>query len=180
MASGATFDLTDGPALLRRTPGTLDAWLCGLPRAWLESDEGPDTWSPTAVVGHLIEGERHDWIPRARHLLEHGETLAFTPFDRFAQLRAAPRPLTELLDEFRALREQSLSDLVALDLGPPDLLRRGRHPEFGPVTLGQHLATWVVHDLSHVAQIARAMAHRYRAAVGPWQAYLPILTTRRS
>ncbi|MFY9344516.1 MAG: DinB family protein [Planctomycetota bacterium] len=170
-----TFDLQDGPALLRATPATLTAWLCLLPAGWLHSDEGPDTWNPLVVLGHLIEGERHDWIPRVRHLFAFGETRAFTPFDRFAQLRQPERPLADLLAEFTSCRAQSLRDLAAFDLQPADLARRGRHPEFGAVTLGQHLATWVAHDLTHIAQIARAMAQRYRDAVGPWRAYLRIL-----
>lgn len=169
------FDLADGVDLLQRTPALLDAWLRDLPDGWLASDEGPDTWNPRVVLGHLIEGEQHDWLPRTRHLLAHGEAVPFAPFDRFAQLRRPPQPVTALLDEFAARRRQSLADLTALRLTPADLARRGRHPEFGAVTLGQHLATWVAHDLTHIAQIARAMAQRCRDAVGPWRAYLRVL-----
>jgi hypothetical protein len=169
------FDLADGIVLLERTPALLDAWLRDLPAGWLASDEGPDTWNPCVVLGHLIEGERNDWLPRARHLLAHGEAVPFAPFDRFAQLQRPPLPVDALLDEFHACRRQSLAELAALRLAPADLARRGRHPEFGPVTLGQHLATWVAHDLTHIAQIARAMAHRCRDAVGPWRAYLRVL-----
>lgn len=169
------FDLVDGPALLRRTPAMLDAWLRGMPAGWLTSDEGPDTWNALVVLGHLIEAERNDWIPRVRHLLEHGESRPFAPFDRFSQLRREPRSLGELLDEFAACRQKSLEELAALRFGASDLERRGRHPEFGVVTLGQHLATWVVHDLTHVAQIARVMAKRYAGAVGPWRAYLRVV-----
>lgn len=172
------FDLRDGPALLARTPATLDAWLRDLPAGWLHSDEGPDTWNPLTVLGHLIEGERHDWIPRVRHLLEFGETLAFAPFDRFAQLRQPQHTGPELLAEFAKCRADSLRALAAFGLQPSDLARRGRHPEFGVVTLAQHLATWVAHDLTHVAQIARAMAQRYRDGVGPWRAYLRIVRER--
>lgn len=153
----------------------LDAWLRGLPSCWITSDEGPNTWSPLVVLGHLIEGELHDWIPRTRHLLEHGEALPFAPFDRFSQLQRAERSTEQLLEEFAACRERSLADLVSLRLTNGDLARKGRHPEFGTVTLGQHLATWVAHDLTHIVQIGRAMAHGYRHAVGPWRAYLRVV-----
>ncbi|HEX5051912.1 MAG TPA: DinB family protein [Planctomycetota bacterium] len=169
------FDLAQAQALLANTPAALDGWLRNLPDAWLTCDEGPETWNAIAVLGHLIEGERCDWIPRARHLLERGEAVPFAPFDRFAQSRREPRPVRDLLEEFATLRAGSLDALRGLRLTPPDLLRRGRHPEFGPVTLGQHLATWVVHDLTHITQIARVMARRYAEAVGPWRAYLRVV-----
>ncbi len=172
---GATFDLDEATALLSRTPAMLDAWLRGLPDAWLSCDEGPDTWGPITVVGHLIEGERTDWLPRVKHLLAHGAQVPFPPFDRFAQLARGPVPLDRLLDEFGAARAASLRELAALGLAPADLRRTGRHPEFGVVTLGQHLATWVVHNLTHVTQIARTMARRYEKDVGPWRAYLRVL-----
>jgi hypothetical protein len=128
------------------------------------------------VVGHLIHGERTDWIPRVEHILRHGDDIPFPPFDREGMFAAsAGRSLSELLDTFEALREDSLSRLQSLGLGDADLSRRGRHPEFGSVTLGQHLATWVVHDLGHIGQIVRAMARQYGEAVGPWRAYLSIL-----
>lgn len=171
----AAFDFTTGPALLARTPRLLDAWLRDLPAAWLQCDEGGDTWNAMTVVGHLIEGERSDWLPRVRHLLRHGDDVPWEPFDRFAQLRAAPRTIGDLLDEFATARQQSLDGLRDLGLRATDLARTGRHPEFGVVTLGQHLATWVVHDLTHVTQIARVMSKRLGAAVGPWRAYLRIL-----
>jgi hypothetical protein len=169
------FDLVEGPALLARTPPLLDAWLRGLPAAWLVCDEGDGTWNAHGVVGHLVEGERSDWIPRARHLLEHGERVAFAPFDRFAQQRRGAVAVEVLLDELAAARAASLNALAALRLTPADLERRGRHPELGVVTLGQHLATWVAHDLTHVTQIARVMARRYAHAVGPWRAYLRVV-----
>ena len=165
----------EGVPLLRRTPALLDAWLRDLPAAWLDADEGPQTWSTRTVLGHLIEADRHDWLLRVRHLLQHGEAVPFAPFDRFSQLRQAPRPVGVLLDEFAACRRARLDELAALDLGERDLERRGRHPEFGPVTLGQHLATWVAHDLTHVAQITRVLARRCRSAVGPWAAYLRVV-----
>lgn len=175
IAPQAPFRLDEAVALLERTPRVLDALLRGLPDAWLDADEGEGTWSPRIVVGHLIHGERTDWIPRARHLLAHGASVPFEPFDRFAQLRAAPRPLPELLDEFAALRREGLAALAALRLGPADVARPGRHPALGAVTLGELLATWVVHDLTHLFQIERAMARRWTHAVGPWSAYLRIL-----
>ncbi len=170
-----SFDLDAARSLLTRTPRTLDAWLRDLDDAWTTCDEGPQTWDARGVLGHLIEGERHDWIPRVRHLLEHGDAIAFPPFDRFAQFRGAPRSLPQLLDDFAMTRATSLRELDALALTPEHLLRTGRHPEFGVVTLSQHLATWVVHDLTHITQIARVMAKRYADAVGPWSAYLGVL-----
>ncbi len=169
------FDLSEATALLARTPPLLDAWLRDLPDAWLRCDEGPDTWNPTDVLGHLLEGERHDWLPRVQHVLAHGDATPFPPFDRFAQLRRGPIPLGELLDAFAVARRASLAQLAALQLTPADLDRRGRHPEFGVVTLREHLATWVAHDLTHVTQIARVWAGRYAAAVGPWRAYLRVV-----
>jgi hypothetical protein len=170
------FTLADARALLERTPRVLDAWLRDLPEAWLAADEGPGTWSPHLVLGHLVHGERTDWMARARRILEHGEGLAFEPFDRFAQLAAPPRATGELLDDFARERARSLRELDGLRLVEADLGRRGLHPDFGPVTLGQLLSTWVVHDQGHLAQIARVLAKRYRADVGPWSAYLPVLT----
>lgn len=171
--------LPGGREILEATPAVLRAWLATLPDEWLDewldADEGPATWSARAVVGHLIEGERSDWLPRVRHLLEHGERVAFRPFDRFAHERAARRAIATDLADFAALRAQGLAELDSLDLQPSDLSRTGRHPEFGVVTLGQHLATWVAHDLSHLAQIARVLARRQTQAVGPRRAYLPIL-----
>jgi DinB superfamily len=169
------FDLEEARALLARTPHLLDGWLRDLPAAWLTCDEGEGTWNAIAVLGHLIEGERSDWIFRTRHLLQHGPAVAFPPFDREAQFARPPQPIGALLDEFAARRRQSLTELAALGLRPADLARQGRHPEFGLVTLGQHLATWVAHDLTHVTQIARVMARRYRSAVGPWRAYLRVV-----
>ena len=163
--------------MLARTPGALDALLRGLPEGWITAHEGGATWSPFDIVGHLIHGERTDWIPRARMILEHGETRAFDSFDRFAQFAASQgRALSSLLDEFTALRTQSLSDLTALRITDADLDRRGRHPELGVVTLRQLLATWVAHDLDHVMQISRVLARQYSDDVGPWRAYLRIIS----
>ena len=170
------FDLDEATRVLVQTPHVLDAWLRDLPEAWLRATEGPSTWSAFDVVGHLIHGERTDWIPRVRHLLTHGEAVPFPVFDRFAQFEASRgRSMTQLLDDFRAARAESLDALAGLALTPADLGRTGTHPEFGVVTLAQHLATWVVHDLDHLAQIARVLARGYAGAVGPWRAYLRVV-----
>lgn len=170
------FRFDEAIPVLRRTPAVLRALLHELPDAWIQSNEGGESWSPFDVVGHLIHGERTDWIPRVEHLLKHGESKAFPVFDRFAQLEESRgKSLDELLATFEALREQSLHRLDELALTPSDLARRGRHPEFGSVTLAQHLATWVAHDLSHIGQIVRVMGRQYTQAVGPWTAYLPML-----
>jgi hypothetical protein len=170
------FDLAAAVPVLERTPRVLDAWLRGLPASWLAGNEGPETWSPFDVVGHLIHGERTDWMPRVEHLLAHGESVPFPSFDRFAQFEASRgKPLSELLDSFAALRAESLERLARLRLTPEDFGRGGRHPEFGRVTLGQHLATWVAHDLDHIVQIARVMGKQYSEAVGPWRRYLRII-----
>ncbi len=172
-------DVLGATCVLARTPTLLSGWLSGLPDDWIDCNEGAGSWSPREVVAHLIVGERTDWIPRVRHILQHGDSVAFEPFDRFAHLRAEALPLAAQLDEFARLRSASLAALAAFRLAPVDLERRGRHPELGVVTLGQHLATWVAHDLSHVAQIARVMARRCEVAIGPWRAYLPIVEQRK-
>jgi hypothetical protein len=170
------FDLTEAIAVLERTPATFRALLGGLPDAWATCDEGPDTFSPFDNVGHLIHGERTDWIPRARIILAQGANRRFEPYDRFAQVReSAGKSLAELLAEFARLREENLAALRSWGLSERELSLEGEHPELGIVTLRQLLATWVAHDLGHVAQTARVMAKRYRDAVGPWRAYLPIL-----
>ena len=170
------FQLQHARPVLERTPAVLRSLLLNLPAAWTNGDEGPDTWSPFDVVGHLIHGERADWIPRIEHILQHGDAVAFPPFDREAMFSASKgRTLVGLLDEFAGLRTQSLARLDTLALTDADLKRTGRHPEFGVVTLGEHLSTWVVHDLTHVSQIVRVMAKQYDAAVGPWRAYLSVL-----
>jgi hypothetical protein len=173
------FSFDDAVPLLRTTPAVLRAWLSALPESWTQANEGPETWSPYDIVGHLIHGERTDWIPRLELLLQHGKSRPFTPFDRFAQFRdSRGKSLLELLDTFAELRAGNLARLESHRLQPADLQRPGRHPELGPVTLGQLLATWVVHDLSHLGQIARVMGRQYQTAVGPWVEYLPMLTRR--
>ena len=170
------FELDQALTLLHRTPAALRALLIDLPREFVNSDGDPENWRPFDVVGPMIEGERTDWLPRAQIILEEGEERPFEPFDRYAQFdRNAGKVLEELLDEFGELRRQNLEILASWDLSAEDLQKSGRHPEFGRVTLEQLLSTWVVHDLSHLAQIARAMAEVYSEQVGPWQAYLPIL-----
>jgi DinB superfamily len=162
--------------LLARTPAALDALLRDLPDAWTLGNEGVNTWSAFDVVGHLIHGERTDWIPRARVILEFGETRDFEPFDRWGQERESEgKSLGQLLDEFARLRAEGLGELRAMNLQPDDLERHGRHPALGVVTLSQLLATWAAHDLTHLHQISRVMAHQYDAAVGPWHAYLGVL-----
>ena len=171
-----TFDLINGVAILERTPATFRALLAGLPDAWVRSTEGPDTFSPFDNVGHLIHGERTDWIPRARIILAQGADRRFEPYDRFAQFRESEgRTLDDLLSEFAELRARNIAALQAMNLTDRELALEGEHPALGVVTLRQLLATWVAHDLGHIAQTARVMAKQYRDAVGPWRAYLPVL-----
>jgi len=172
-------NLDDVVAILARTPASLTVLLEGLPESWVTATEGDDTWSPYDVIGHLIQGERTDWIPRARHILV-GETRPFDPFDRTAQFtESRGKSLSELLATFAGLRQENVAALVSMNLTSEDLSRTGLHPELGEVTLGQLLATWVVHDLDHAGQIARTMAKVYVDAVGPWSAYLSILHDRQ-
>jgi uncharacterized damage-inducible protein DinB len=157
----------------------LHTMLADLPDTWITRNEGAETWSPYDIVGHLIHAERTDWMPRVEILLTYGETQPFTPFDRFAQFQASRgKTLRELLDIFAELRAANLTRLTSLGLTADDLERRGQHPELGPVTLLELLATWVAHDLSHIAQVARVMGRQYTDAVGPWRAYLPMLGAR--
>ena len=170
------FDLREAIEILERTPATLRALLEGLSPAWIRADEGPDTFSSFDVVGHLIDGEETDWIPRARIILAQGPDPRFTPFDRFRHReRNKGRSLRDLLDEFERLRAGSVSALRDMNLTPSHLGLEGIHPELGSVTLEQHLATWVAHDLDHLFQISRVMAKRYVQAAGPWTAYLRVL-----
>jgi hypothetical protein len=171
------FDLGEGLAVLERTPAVLRAWLAGLPEPWTRADEGPDTWSAFDIVGHLIDGEETDWIPRARIILAQGADRRFVPFDRFRHLRDRT-PLAGRLEQFAALRAANLDTLRGWSLTADQLALTGIHPEFGDVTLSQLLATWVAHDLDHLMQIARIMGRRYTEAAGPWQAYLRVLRPR--
>ena len=162
-------------SLLTRTPAALDALLRDLPETWTSRNEGENTWSPADIVAHLNYCERVDWMRRASIIREAGEPRELTPFDRGGHQQETQPPLPQLLDEFARLREESLSELRSWKLQPEDLARQGRHPAFGLVTLSQLLATWATHDLSHLHQISRVMAHQYREAVGPWHEYLGVL-----
>ncbi len=175
------FSLDQTVALLDRTPATLRALLGGLPDVWVRSNEGPDTFSPFDVVGHLIDGEETDWIPRARLILAGDPAATFEPYDRFRhRTRNAGRSLDALLDEFATLRAANLERMKEWKLGPTQLALGATHPSLGVVTLQQLLATWTVHDLGHIAQVTRVMAKQYREEVGPWKAFLPVLTDRET
>lgn len=170
------FDLAEGIAILERTPRVLDIWLRGLPEPWVRADEGPDTWSAFDIVGHLIDGEETDWIPRARIVLAQGPERRFTPYDRFRHLASrGSDTLAGRLDRFATLRAENVATLKGWNLGEAQLALTAEHPELGPVTLRQLLATWVAHDLDHLVQIARVMGRRYAEASGPWTAYLRVL-----
>lgn len=171
--------LDDLVAILARTPASLAALLEGLPETWTAATEGGQTWSPHDVIGHLIHGERVNWIPRAQHILA-GETRPFDPFDRTAQMtQSRGQDLATLLRTFEALRRDNLAMLAGMNLTEADFQRKGQHPDLGDVTLGQLLATWTVHDLDHLGQIARTMAKVCTTAVGPWGQYLSILKDRQ-
>jgi hypothetical protein len=171
--------LEDAVAILERTPSAVGALLDGAPGTFVRATEGEGTWSPYDVVGHLVHGERADWLERTRHILS-GDPRPFTQFDRRAQFRESEgKSLGELLADFVEVRQRNVAELRGMNLSEGDLVRTGRHPDFGEVTLGQLLAAWVVHDLDHVAQIARTMAKVYADAVGPWAAYLSILRDRQ-
>ena len=163
--------------VLRRSPATLEALLQGVAQPWARGTEGPDTFSPFDVVGHLIDGEETDWIPRARIILDRGPNPRFEPYDRFRhRTRNAERTLESLLAEFSRLRAANLELLQSWHLTEEELELPGEHPALGAVTLSQLLAAWVVHDLGHLAQVARVMAKQYRFEVGPWVPFLPVLT----
>jgi hypothetical protein len=176
MPTSNKFSMAEAMALLARTPAALNALLRGLPDIWTHRNEGTDSWSAFDIVGHLNFAERADWMPRVRTILEHGETRPFDPFDRFAQMRESQgKSLEQLLDDFTSLRSESLAALQALNLQSADLARRGKHPALGSVTLSELLATWAVHDLTHLHQLSRVMAYQYRKEVGPWSAFLGVL-----
>jgi len=170
------FSVDEAINILQRTPSVLRALLQVLPDHWARANYGPDTFSPFDVVGHLIHGEKTDWIPRMRIILDDGESTPFPPFDRYAMYEASQgKSIEELLDEFERLRGKSLTALEEASLGRSHLLMRGMHPALGTVTLENLLATWVTHDLHHIAQICKAMARQYRDEVGPWREYISIL-----
>jgi uncharacterized damage-inducible protein DinB len=170
------FNLSDAVQILEQTPGTLRVMLSNLSEGWIYNNEGAETWSPFDVVGHLVHGEKTDWITRTKTILEHGENKTFEPFDRFAQFEdSKEKSLSTLLNEFETLRKQNLKTLDEMNLKEDDFEKRGEHPGFGTVMLRQLLSTWAVHDLNHISQIVRVMAHQYKSEVGPWQKYLRIV-----
>ncbi|MDQ3653168.1 MAG: DinB family protein [Acidobacteriota bacterium] len=170
------FQLDHAKEILRHTPATLNSLLRHLPEEWALSNEGPESWSPFDVVGHLIHGEEADWIPRAKLIMEYGEKRTFEPFDRFAMFeKSRGQSLGDLLDRFEQLRGESLKELEGMNLRPEMLGKRGMHPELGVVTLSHLLSTWVVHDLGHIGQVVKVMAKQYTEAVGAWQVYLSVL-----
>jgi len=163
------FRLDSGLAILERTPAALSAWLGGPGEEWTHANEGPETFSPFDVVGHLVHGELTDWMPRVRRILEHGHKVPFEPFDRFAMYETSRgQSLDELLTRFADLRATNVAELSSLGLTADQLRLTGMHPRLGQVTMAELLSAWVVHDLGHLYQIARVMAHQYRSAVGPW------------
>lgn len=172
------FSLNKSIEILERTPKVLTEMLAGLSGEWIFSNEGGETWSPFDVLGHLIHGERTDWITRTRTILEHGTTLPFRPFDRFAQFEESKgKSLDFLLEEFARLRAENLRMLKNIPTGEDTLDKKGIHPAFGEVTLRQLLATWTVHDLTHIVQISRTLARQYESEVGPWKVYLGVLNS---
>lgn len=170
------FALNKALPILERTPVILKNLLADLPDEWIYGDEGKNTWSPFDVVGHLIHGEKTDWMVRAEIILGNKPNKEFVPFDRFAQFEdSLGKKMTGLLTEFELLRKANISSLRSKNLSLEDLTLSGIHPELGPVTLGQLLSAWVVHDLGHIAQVSRVMAKQYKDEVGPWPKYMTIL-----
>jgi len=170
------FDLEKSIEILEKTPGTVKNLLENLSHEWIYTNEGPETWSPFDIVGHLISGEEDDWMQRCMVILEHGTSRPFVPFDRLAMFeKSKGKTMQDLLGEFEKLRRDNIDKLRSLDLKPEQIELKGIHPEFGEATIGQLTATWVVHDLSHIRQITRVMAKQYTTAIGPWAKYLPVL-----
>lgn len=172
------FDIDKSVEILGKTPFVLETLLSSISKEWIENDEGENTWSPYVVVGHLVFGEKTDWIVRIKTILSDNENKLFEPFDRFAQLNGVQNiPILDLVDEFKLLRVENLEELTSLNITRKDFERSGIHPEFGHVTIQQLISAWVVHDLGHLAQISRVMAKQYAGNVGPWKAYLGILNS---
>ncbi len=170
------FNLKEAIEILERTPAVLISLLSGLSDGWIYNNEGGESWNPYDIVGHMIHGEKNDWILRAKTILKYGEENPFEPFDRFAQFKESEgKTLNDLLEEFAKLRNENIDVLHKIDLNENDLNKKGIHPEFGKVTLKQLLSTWVVHDLSHIRQISRVMAKQYKKEIGPWRIYLPVI-----
>ena len=171
------FNIQEAIQILETTPAVLSALLRNLPEGWADAREGTDTWSPFDIVGHLIHGEKTDWIPRMQIILEYGKSKPFPEFDRQAQFRDSKgNSLSQLLDEFEELRKKNIGELKRQQLTDDDLGKTGLHPDFGEVTLQQLLSTWVVHDLGHLRQIARVLAKQYKDEIGPWEKYLPVVS----
>lgn len=169
-------NLEDSLSLLSRTPAALDALLRDLPDAWTRRGEGDKTWTAFDVVGHLIHCEHTDWMPRARMILQSGEARPFEPFDRWGHVAAVQgKSLSQLLDELSSVRAENVAEVRRWHLGPDELSLRGLHPALGPVTLSELLATWAAHDLTHLHQIARVMAHQYQDTVGPFAKFLGVM-----
>lgn len=172
------FDLIQAIEVLEKTPSVFKVFLTGLSADWTHQNEGQETWSPYDVIGHLIHGERTDWMPRLEIVMSTAENKTFEPYDRFAQFKMSEgRTLEDLLSEFESLRKQNLNSLRSKQLSETDLMKTGNHPELGLVTLSEMLSAWVVHDLGHIAQVSRVMAKQYKDEVGPWPKYLTILNT---
>ncbi|MEM7185383.1 MAG: DinB family protein [Bacteroidota bacterium] len=170
------FDLEQAISVLERTPEVMRTMLGTLSSEWTNQNEGGDSWSPYDVIGHLVHGERTDWLPRLDIVIGDGENKTFTPYDRFAQFEMSKgKTLHDLLSEFEQLRKANLQTLRSKEISKADLQKEGIHPELGPVTLSELLSAWVVHDLGHITQVARVMAKQYRNEVGPWTRYLTIL-----
>jgi hypothetical protein len=171
-----SFNLKEAIEVLERTPAVLVSLLGGLSDKWVYNNEGGEIWNLFDIVGHLIHGEKKDWIPRAKLILEYGEDKPFEPFDRLAQFKDSKgKTLNDLLEEFAKLRNENIDVLNKFNLSDNDFNKKGIHPEFGKVTLKQLLSTWAVHDLSHIRQISRVMAKQYKNEIGPWEKYLPVM-----
>lgn len=170
------FQLEEAVEILERTPQTLSQLLTGLSSEWINRNEGENTWSAFDVVGHLIEGEKNNWLPRIKMILTKGATEPFPPFDRFSQLNQNDgKTMEQLLNEFADIRRANLEILRQIINPKTNFEQTGVHPEFGIVKLREQISTWVAHDLTHISQIARVLAKRYQNDVGPWRAYLRIL-----
>lgn len=171
-----SFQINEAIQVLETTPSVLTVLFHDLPENWRDAREGPDTWSPVDILGHLIHGEKTNWITRARIILEEGTSRPFPPFDRFAQFEESEeKSVPVLLDEFTQLRAQNVKFLKRQELTDADYAKTGLHPDLGEVTLKQLLSTWVVHDLSHLRQVARVLAKQYKGEIGPWETYLPVV-----
>jgi hypothetical protein len=174
------FDLEKAKEIISRTPETLNSLLSGLSDEWIYNNEGDKSWNPFDILGHLIHGEKTDWLPRIRIILSQNENTKFEAFDRFAQFdNSVGKTMDALLNEFAALREKNIRELESMNISDEVLIYTGVHPEFGNVMLSQLISSWVVHDLGHIAQLSRVMASQYIEAVGPWKPYMSILGHRK-